>query len=484
MKQLLAIFTGMVLISGCSNNSGFVPQDSPNPWTDDYKEVWDDVSKWGTYNVHDPCTRKFGDTYYTYCTDVVWFPPKSEIDTTKAPKLGKMGVCQIRKSKDLVHWDFVGWAFDSIPEEAWNYVFPISGKNTANNIWAPYVLEHNGIFRMYYCLSTFGKKVSYIGLAESDNPSGPWQPKGCVVKTCDTTAMNAIDPTIVDDPETGKQWMIYGSFFGGLYVVELDKSTGLTKTPGDLGKMIAHRANYQNDNLEAPEVIYNPVNKKYYLFVSYGPLVTTYNVRVCISDKPDGPYIDMFGNDASKEVNTLPILTAPYRFENHAGWAGLAHCTVFDDGNGNYFMASQGRLQPDCMRLNFHIRRLFFRKDGWPVVSPERYAGEENIELSENQIYGEYEIISIQDRSISEQHDDGQSKDGLKEDEVNKTIKLILNKDNVQAFANNSFNLKFGDEIINDVKVFIGHDWENQKTTILFTCIDNHGFSLWGKKIK
>ena len=39
--------------------------------------------------------------------------------------------------------------------------------------------------------------------------------------------MNAIDPSVMADPVTGKWWMHYGSFFGGLYCVELDPETGL-----------------------------------------------------------------------------------------------------------------------------------------------------------------------------------------------------------------------------------------------------------------
>ena len=70
--------------------------------------------------------------------------------------------------------------------------------------------------------------------------------------------------------------------------------------------------------------------------MSYGPLVTSYNVRVCTADHPEGPYTDYFGNDAAAEVNIMPVLTAPYRFEGHNGWAGVGHCTVFTDADGRY----------------------------------------------------------------------------------------------------------------------------------------------------
>ena len=67
--------------------------------------------------------------------------------------------------------------------------------------------------------------------------------------------------------------MHYGSFFGGLYCVELNPETGLPMLDGDRGHLVARRANYKKDNLEAPEIIYNPDLKEYYLFVSYDPLM-------------------------------------------------------------------------------------------------------------------------------------------------------------------------------------------------------------------
>ena len=182
---MLLITVVMTAVLGCggSPKPPFQPSDSSNPYKDDYRDVasYESRAYWGTYNIHDPVVRKFGDTYYAYSTDAIWWPPKKdgEISINKMPKIGNI---QVRKSKDLISWEFQGWAFDSIPQEAWNFVYPISKEKTSHGLWAPYVLEHNGIYRMYYCLSTFGEKVSYIGLAEASSSEGPWTPKGCVVK--------------------------------------------------------------------------------------------------------------------------------------------------------------------------------------------------------------------------------------------------------------------------------------------------------------
>ena len=125
--------------------------------------------------------------------------------------------------------------------------------------------------------------------------------------------------------------------------------------------------------------------------------MTTYNVRVSRSDAAEGPFTDYFGKAVKDTTNNFPILTAPYRFENHTGWAGTAHCAVFSDNEGNYFMAHQGRLSPQNQLMVLHIRQLFFTPEGWPVASPERYAGTASRQFSKEDLVGEWEIIRVQE---------------------------------------------------------------------------------------
>src|ERR1700731_2810754 len=56
--------------------------------TYDNLAAFSNYPKWGSYNVHDPSIKKFGDTYYCYSTDVGF--------GTSVPA----GI-QVRKSKDL-----------------------------------------------------------------------------------------------------------------------------------------------------------------------------------------------------------------------------------------------------------------------------------------------------------------------------------------------------------------------------------------------
>lgn len=46
-----------------------------------------------------------------------------------------------------------------------------------------------------------------------------------------------------------------------------------------------------------------------------------------------------------------------------------------------------------------------------------------------------------------------------------------------------SLNLTVEGEEIQNLIIFAGHDWENEKETILFTGLDTSGRSVWGKKI-
>ena len=470
--------------------SSIIP--SSNPWIDNYSAIagMEHYKSWGTYNVHDPACKKVGDTYYMYSTDAIFAENKKEAKEKDIP----LGYIQMRKSKDLVNWEFIGWAFPEIPTEAIKWVHQQANGKGATNIWAPYLIEYNGIYRLYYCVSAFGLNTSYIGMAESNSPEGPWQSRGCVVKTGKGDVMNAIDPSVIEDPKNGKWWMHYGSYFGGLFCMELNPETGLAATPHDQGHLIARRADYKKDNLEAPEIIYHPELKKYFLFTSYDPLMTTYNIRVAYSDKPEGPFKDFYGQDIKDTTNNVPIIVAPYRFNNHPGWAGTAHCGIIDDGNGHYFMAHQGRLSPDNQMMDLHVRKIYFTESGWPVVSPQRYAGTPSRDFERDDLVGEWEIIRISEPPLVRDLIAGQILWGegeLRKNEQAQSTIVKFEKEGAAGVSNwtfnkrkQSLNIKSDNEEISHLIVMAGQDWENETETILFTGLDKAGYTVWGKKVK
>lgn len=225
---------------------------------------------WTTNFTHDGAIIKTGDWFYVFSTDyMVGAPPTPGI--------------QVRKSKDLIHWVFVGRVFDQVSEEAWKWT-----KGTT--FWAPNIIEMNHKFYLYYSVSEVGKRNSYIGLATSNSIEGPWKDEGVVFKTKegDKYTVNAIDPDIVMDKDENA-WMVYGSYFGGIFITEVDQATGKLVNPNEEGTLIAQRKN-MNFGIEAPEIIYNQDTDYYYLTVSYEWLEDTYNVRVGRSKNITGPY--------------------------------------------------------------------------------------------------------------------------------------------------------------------------------------------------
>jgi len=154
--------------------------------------------KWTVYNVHDPSIKKFGDYYYCYSTDVAF-------GTDVRPGL------QIRRSKDLVQWEYVGWVFSSLPAQGSAYITG-KGGTPYNALWAPYVMKVGSEYRLYYSLSSPVPRLSVIGMATASSPDGPWTEKGLVVTSANDASIqtNAIDPTVITTT-TGEQYMYYGS---------------------------------------------------------------------------------------------------------------------------------------------------------------------------------------------------------------------------------------------------------------------------------
>ena len=149
---LIGVAAAIVVITGAlfsfQTPHTFVINANPNPWGDDYTTIssMEHYKSWGTYNVHDPACKKVGDDFYMYSTDAIFGENKERAKEKNVP----LGYIQMRKSKDLVDWEFIGWAFPEIPTEAAQWVRSQSDGEGATNIWAPYLIEHNGVYRLYY----------------------------------------------------------------------------------------------------------------------------------------------------------------------------------------------------------------------------------------------------------------------------------------------------------------------------------------------
>ncbi|MFZ5941092.1 MAG: arabinan endo-1,5-alpha-L-arabinosidase [Bacteroidota bacterium] len=491
--SVIAIYTFLLLLflTSCQNRSKVVNDGTDPEIPDDYSSITgiENYRKWGTYNVHDPsCIKADDGFYYLYSTDAIWFKRgvSHHSDTIRT------GNIQVRRSPDLVHWDFIGWALDSIPSDVVAHIEKASGGQKPGGIWAPNIRKYRDEYRLYYCASVFGANTSAIALATSGSPLGPWKERGIVVKTFSQDPVNAIDPSVIIDPESGKHWMHYGSYFGGLSVVELDPETGLAKNEGSLGKIVARRSEGKDRIIEAPEIIYNPGLKKYFLFVSYEPLFTHYNIRVGRSEHPDGPFYDYFGKDLAVPENNYPVLTYAYRFRNHPGWAGTGHCAVIND-NGRFFLFHQARLAPDNLMMDLHVREVFWTEDGWPVVSPERYNTVAERSLDKNDITGTWEVIRLNEIFDSTILWQGQIPPGgwhYDTSLFNNSVSIgFMESGETEGLSGEKWSLENQLLTLTDkngkvMKLILspGWDWENHRATITGTGLTEKGTGIWLKK--
>jgi arabinan endo-1,5-alpha-L-arabinosidase len=491
--KFIFLFVTSLSVFSCSKNSDVTP-DKPittdttktvvttfdiNTIEDTYADVapFNYYSKWGSYNVHDPSIKKFGDYYYCYSTDAGYgITVRSGI--------------QIRKSKDLVNWSFVGWVFDTLPAKGAAYIKQMGG-TPYNALWAPYVMKVGDVYRLYYSLSSAVARLSVIGLATSSTPTGPWTEQGLVVTSANDglKQTNAIDPTVITT-QAGDQYMYYGSAWDGIYILKLDPTTGLAATSGDKGVRIANRGftnGAYNGNIEGSEVIYNSDQKKYYLFIAYDWLQTKYNTRVCRADNPEGPYYDYNGVDANTSVDHGPMIIAPYQFTGHGGWQGTSHVSVFDNGNGQYFIAHQARPAVNSYYMDLHVRKLFWTSDGWPVASPERYAWEGNATVSTDSIAGTWDYISLEYNIVPGYSAEQTTPDLQVATTLTVSTNGTVNGDASSTWTYNAPWLQINWSNGNIDKVFVqkGHDWEKtgRPITVIFTGLNNKGTAVWGKKL-
>lgn len=272
---------------------------------------------------------------------------------------------QIRVSEDMKHWTYLKTALDGIPKSVFAYTNP-------SNLWAPDVIQYEEEYRMYYSASIFGTNESCINLASAKTLEGPWLDQGLVIKTHpNDDSQNAIDAQVFLD-KNNNMWMVYGSFFSGIYLVQLDKETGLVQSKGDIGQCIARRPSNVEGAIEGPYIYYNEIADMYYLFTSYDFLGDSYNIRVARSHHVLGPYIDinglsMFGNEEQAHKNGTKILGS-YNFEDEEMWTSIGHNSIFSHQDKQYLVAHT-RMNNKTYPHYAYINELIWLKNHWCVPS-------------------------------------------------------------------------------------------------------------------
>ena len=84
------------------------------------------------------------------------------------------------------------------------------------------------MYYLYYSVSAFGRNNSAIGVATNEtllstDPKFKWVDHGIVVQSvAGRDLWNAIDPNVATD-DNGNPWMVFGSFWMGMKLVNLQQ---------------------------------------------------------------------------------------------------------------------------------------------------------------------------------------------------------------------------------------------------------------------
>jgi arabinan endo-1,5-alpha-L-arabinosidase len=284
----------------------------------------------GSISVHDPVMARENGTYYIFHTG------------TRVP---------VKTSANMVNWTNAGSALATVP--AWHAT--TVPNNRSGDLWAPDISFRNGQYWLYYSVSSFGSQTSAIGLATRPSlSSGSWTDQGMVITSATFPVNdNAIDPNIIVDTQ-GRVWMNWGSWWNGIFIVQLDPQTGKPQA----GATATNIANRGGSGIEGAFIIW--ARGYYHLFTSWDRCCdganSNYNMRYGRSANVTGPYVDKAGTALTSGGGTLLSDGSPYPG---------GHNAVFEE-NGNHYLVYHIYTPGNTLQ----IRRLFFDAQHWPTLDP------------------------------------------------------------------------------------------------------------------
>jgi arabinan endo-1,5-alpha-L-arabinosidase len=238
---------------------------------------------------------------------------------------------------------------------------------------APDIIHLGDRYYMYVAANIGAQPKAAINLISSksldpDSPDYKWEEGGVVASSDGIEDCNAIDPGLFLDPADGRLWMVYGSYFGYIRLVELDPKTGKRRNPNDQPRDIAI-------NCEASDMIYR--DGWYYLLATHGSCCrgaeSGYNIRVGRAKKVSGPFLDHTGLDMLQGGGKLFIGSG-------GRVVGAGHFGLLDLGQGvqKFSLHWEADLERGGASV-LDIRPLLW-KDGWPVAGENLKEGTYAIE--------------------------------------------------------------------------------------------------------
>ena len=358
-------------------------------------------------------------------------------------------------SDDLRHWTSLGDGYkNSNPiyyglmenKDAFTYAGSkgsvIPTDDGGWHVWAPDVIynESTGLYYLYFCTSSTWN-ASNLCYATSENIEGPYEWKGALIysgftegalSATDVTEYvdrdeakeryiksngeynfdrypNAIDPTVLYDKD-GRLWMVYGSWSGGMYLLELDPDTGevihpeadeANRVDAYFGKRLMGGL---HTSIEGPYILYDEESGYYYLFVSYGGLARTggYQIRVFRSETIDGDYVDMNGkyplDTGNMKQNPYGLkLSGNYYLPSlKMAYMATGHNSAFIDDDGRKYIVNHTRFDNNTEFHEPRVHQFIVNEEGWPCMLPYATDGEMVSETGYGieELSGKYYVIN------------------------------------------------------------------------------------------
>lgn len=381
-------------------------------------------------------------------------------------------------------------AFDSVNEWAKQHGYSddevYSDSNQDRTPLAPDIVKVGDTYYLYFSLSkTAEANESAIFCVKTDDlekaiRDKDWEDVGLVINSCGRHAgtqittdengkekkknvtaayddANAVHPCVVYTQDG--LYLAYGGYYGrgniqgAIYLLELDKKTGLLKAGSTVnaqgptistlhggkgmtaGTLIANPGRIpalskkDGSLVSGCDIAYHGDTGYYYMLLTYGTQSSNYNIRLARSKNIAGPYLDISGSNMAEFENGIgksqyskgTVLMGGYNFlqssagsvlYSNIGRASIGSPCMIQIGS-KWYIASQsqiyykvnadittGAAQADELAMDINadpsleIREITWSKDGWPMAQPEVYAGTAaNKSVKMADLYGNWDIV-------------------------------------------------------------------------------------------
>ena len=272
-------------------------------------------------NAADPQIITVGDTFYMYATN--------------ANSQGDCSYLQVWSSKNLTDWTNQGICYQ-----------PKRTNWSIDGLWAPEVVEKDGVFYLYYSGWDIKRGGHQIGVATSNSPLGPFE--DYIGETANGYIDCTVSPIKFDFPvidaspfvdDNGDAYLLFTKDqVGGIsssYIAKLNDDM-ITIDYSTVTLLVEPSLDWEKESVtsywnEAPYMYKH--DGKYYLFYSANYYMSrSYCIGVATADSPMGPFVKQ----------SSPVLMTQYSWDYVSG---TGHCSIFKSPDGKEtFMAYHSHL--------------------------------------------------------------------------------------------------------------------------------------------